>query len=169
VISGPTENEVDAPTLARVLGCDVRTMHLLARKGLCVRVGRNRYELFQSIGNVVEHYRRQAAGHTSADGKADAMKSNAALKDAQRRLLDFKYEQLNGQLLSIAEIEALWGDLVDATRVLFMLFPARARGDLPHLTNDDLNTLERLSLSMLREVAVKGRPPLPTPSNRSTT
>ena len=131
-LSEPTQNEVDAPTLARVLGCDERTVHMLARKGLCVRAGRNRYELFESIGNVVDHYRRQAAGHTSADGKADAMKSNAALKDAQRRLLDLKYEELRGELISIPEIEMLWGDLVQATRHLFMSLPARARAAMPH-------------------------------------
>ena len=37
----PTGNKVDAPTLARVLCCDERTVHMLARKGLCVRAGRN--------------------------------------------------------------------------------------------------------------------------------
>ena len=57
--------EVDAPTLARVLRCDERTVQALARKGLCVRAGRNRYSFLESVGNVVDPYRRQAAGHTS--------------------------------------------------------------------------------------------------------
>jgi phage terminase Nu1 subunit (DNA packaging protein) len=160
-LSEPTQNEVDAPTLARVLGCDERTIHMVARKGLCVRVRRNQYELFQSIGNVVEHYRRQAAGHTSADGKADAMRSNASLKDAQRRLVDLKYEELRGQLISIRETETLSSDLVQATRNLFMSLPARAHAAMPHLSSDELNALRRLSLEMLREAALQGQPPLP--------
>jgi phage terminase Nu1 subunit (DNA packaging protein) len=158
----PKGNDVDAPTLARILRCDERSIHMLARKGLCVRAGRNQYELFESVGNVVEHLRREAAGHTSADGKIDAMKSNAALKNAQRRLIDLKYDQLRGQLISIPDIEMLWGDLIRSAKWLFLTLPSRARYEMPELTGAQLTRLEEICHQMLRELTMREQPPLPT-------
>jgi phage terminase Nu1 subunit (DNA packaging protein) len=158
------DSDVDAPTLARFLRCDVRHVSRLAEAGLVVRTKRARFALVQSVGNVVEHYRNQCAGLTSADGKSNAMQSNAALKEAQRRLVDLKYQRLDGQLISMPEIEMLWGDLIRSCRTLFLSLPMRAQFEMTHLTDADRLRLERVVDSMLRELAIKGQPPLPEKS-----
>jgi|SRR5215469_9342641 len=107
------ETEVDAKTLSEFLGLHPRQVLKLAEQGLIVRTGRGKFALTQSCANTVKHFREQLAGHKSADGKIDAMKSNALLKESQRRLVDLKYQQLAATLISMAELELVWADLVD--------------------------------------------------------
>jgi hypothetical protein len=149
--------EVDALALAELLSCDERTLRRYAQMGIAKRAARDRYALFESIAGVVKHFRQLA----SREGAAEAMKAGAALKDAQRRLVDFRYEQLNSQLISLAEIKSMWGDLVQATEWLFLALPGRAKLALPHLTGDQQAALEQLSRDLLSEAAIKGDPPLP--------
>ena len=99
--------EVDALALAEMLNCDERTVRNYAQMGIAKRAARDRYALFESIAGVVKHFRELA----SRQGTAEAMKAGAALKDAQRRLADFRYEQLKSQLISLPEAEAVWRDL----------------------------------------------------------
>jgi hypothetical protein len=88
------------------------------------------------------------------------VKAGAALKDAQRRLVEVKLAKLEGELLSMPEIEALWGDFAASTKWSFLALPSRVRvefGVAPDLE-------ERLALlwaSMLREVAFAGQIQLP--------
>jgi phage terminase Nu1 subunit (DNA packaging protein) len=71
------ETEVDAKTLSEFLRLHPRQVLKLAEQGLVVRMSRGKFALIESVANVVSHYRERLAGHTSADGKIDAMKSNA--------------------------------------------------------------------------------------------
>jgi hypothetical protein len=86
------------------------------------------------------------------------------LKEAQRRLVELKYQQLDGQLISLPDIEVLWSDLVRNSRMLFESFPVRARFELQHLSDADQLALERLVGVMLEEMAIKGEAPLPASS-----
>jgi phage terminase Nu1 subunit (DNA packaging protein) len=158
------ETEVDAKTLSEFLRLHPRQVLKLAEQGLVVRMSRGKFALIESVANVVSHYRERLAGHTSADGKIDAMKSNALLKEAQRRLVELKYQQLDGQLISLPDIEVLWSDLVRNSRMLFESFPVRARFELQHLSDADQLALERLVGVMLEEMAIKGEAPLPASS-----
>jgi phage terminase Nu1 subunit (DNA packaging protein) len=125
------------------------------RRGLAVRTGPARFDLERSVGNVVLHLREFASSRRGADG-VDAVKASAALKDAQRKLAELKYQQLDGQLISLLEAEAVWSWLMRSGRVLFQLLPARARTVLPHLPDPDQATLEKLADDMLREIVLKG-------------
>jgi phage terminase Nu1 subunit (DNA packaging protein) len=157
----PVDDSVDAATLARWLNCSTRQVRQYAEEGLAVRTGRGRFDLERSVGNVVLHLRELASSRRGVDG-SDAVKASAALKDAQRKLAELKYQQLDGQLISLREAEAVWSGLVRSGRVLFQSLPARARVILPHLSDADQATLEKLADDMLREIALKGPVPLPT-------
>jgi phage terminase Nu1 subunit (DNA packaging protein) len=157
----PADHSVDAATVARWLNCSTRQVRQYAEDGLVVRTGPGLFDLERSVGNVVLHLRELASSRRSADG-ADAVKASAALKEAQRKLAELKYQQLDGQLISLPEAEAVWSGLVRLGRTLFQSLPARARAVLPHLTDADQATLERLTDDMLREIALKGPVPLPT-------
>jgi phage terminase Nu1 subunit (DNA packaging protein) len=155
------DSPVDARTLARICRLDVRTILKLAEQGIVVRVARGLFAQWKSVGNVIEHYRERAAGRESRDGSVDIVKSNAALRDSQRRLTDIKIAQLEGELISLPEVRDAWAEIALAVRQLFLSLPARARFDLPHLTGEDQKALERLVHEMLTEVATEGRVRLP--------
>jgi phage terminase Nu1 subunit (DNA packaging protein) len=157
----PADDSVDAETVARWLNCSTRMVRQYAEEGLVIRIGPGRFDLERSVGNVVLHLRELASSRRGADG-TDVVKASAALKDAQRKLAELKYQQLDGQLISLCEAEAVWSGLVRSGRVLFQSLPARARVVLPHLTDTDQATLEKLADDMLREIALKGPVPLPT-------
>ena len=157
----PMDNSVDAATVARWLNCSPRMVRQYAEEGLVVRTGPGRFDLERSVGNVVLHLRELASSRRGADG-ADVVKASAALKEAQRKLTELKYQQLDGQVISLPEAEAVWSELVRSGRALFQLLPTRARLVLPHLTDADQATLEKLADDMLREIALNGPVPLPT-------
>jgi phage terminase Nu1 subunit (DNA packaging protein) len=157
----PMDASVDAATVGRWLSCSPRMVRQYAEEGFAVRTGPGRFDLERSVGNVVLHLRELASSRRGADG-TDVVKASAALKDAQRRLAELKYQQLDGQLISLREAEAVWSGLVRSGRVLFQSLPARARAILPHLTDADQVALEQLADDMLREIALKGPVPLPS-------
>jgi phage terminase Nu1 subunit (DNA packaging protein) len=150
-------NEVDEATLARVLRCEVQTVRKYARLGIIKRTKPGRYALFQSIGGVVEHYRQLASGH----GTADAMRAGAALKDAQRKLVELRYDRENGALISMPEIEAAWADLAHTIKTMFLSLPRRLWALRPQLKPEDIEVMERLCVTMLTEAAFNGRPYVP--------
>lgn len=157
----PADDSVDAEMVARWLNCSTRQVRQYAEEGLAVRTGPGRFDLERSVGNVVLHLRELASSRRGADG-TDVVKASTALKDAQRKLAELKYQQLDGQLISLREAEAVWSGLVRSGRVLFQSLPGRALVVLPHLTDADQATLEKLADDMLREIALKGPVPLPT-------
>ena len=157
----PMDDSVDAATVARWLNCSTRRVRQYAEEKLVIRAGPGRFDLEASVRGVVLYLRELASSRRGADG-TDVVKASAALKDAQRKLAELKYQQLDGQLISLREAEAVWSGLVRSGRVLFQSLPARARVVLPHLTDADQATLEKLADDMLREIALKGPVPLPT-------
>ena len=157
------DNSVDAATVARWLNCSPRMVRQYAEEELAVRTGPGRFDLERSVGNVVLHLRELASSRRGADG-ADVVKASAALKDAQRKLAELRYAQLDAQVISLPEAEMLWADLVRSARRLFQSYP-RGRARAPHLSDSDQSTLERVGEAMLREIALKGQVPLPAASS----
>lgn len=148
--------EVDEQALARILRCDPVTIRRYVRQGVIKREPNKKFALFHAIGNVVEHLRAVAGNQ----GSGDAQKAGAALKVTQRQLAEVKLQRLNGQLLSMAEIEMLWGDLAAASKWLFLTIPVRIRG-LLSLAPEQEEQLRGLCAAMLREVAFNGQLQLP--------
>jgi phage terminase Nu1 subunit (DNA packaging protein) len=109
---------------------------------------------------VVEHLREAAGGR----GTGEAMREGAALKAAQRRLVELRYQQMDGSVLSLADVEAVWADLVTATKWLFLALPERARAAWPQLGDQGQAAMAQLCAAMLRETALKGRPHMPGPA-----
>lgn len=152
----PQRTEVDDNTLGRILRCDPVAIRKYVRLGIITREPNRKFPLFQSIGNVVDYLRNMA----SRMGTADTMKASAALKQTQRQLAEVKLQKLNGTLLSMQEIETLWGDMAASAKWLFLTFPARVR-HLLELSAEDEARIALLATSMLREVAFNGQLQLP--------
>lgn len=152
--------EVDEATLGRVLDCDAQEIRRYWRMGIIKRTTAKTYPLFPSIRFVVGHFRRLASGF----GTGEAMRANAALRNSQRRLTDLRYDQLRGALITIAEAEAMWGDLIQGTQFLFRSIASRMRERAPDLSREHYELLQQLTQELLREVAIAGRAPLPQAS-----
>jgi phage terminase Nu1 subunit (DNA packaging protein) len=132
----------------------VRTVLKLAEKGIVVRLARGRFAQEQSVANIIEHYRNRASGREAQDGTVDIVKANAALRDSQRRLNEIKIAQLEGNLISMPEVQAAWDDIALGVKQLFLAFPSRARFDLPHMSGADQKVLDRLARDMPRPAAL---------------
>ena len=89
------------------------------------------------------------------------MRANCELKNSQRRLNELRIAKMEGNLISIPEIDAAWTEIALSIRQLFMSLPARARFELPHLTGQDQEALDTLVREMLTEVATEGRVQIP--------
>jgi phage terminase Nu1 subunit (DNA packaging protein) len=155
--------EVDEATLGRVLDCDAQEIRRYWRTGIIKRSAAKTYPLFPSIRFVVGHFRRLASGY----GTGEAMRANAALRDSQRRLTDLRYDQLRGALVTMTEIEEVWGDLIQATQFLFRSIAPRMRERAPDLSHAHFELLQELAQELLRETAIAGRAPLLPPSSLS--
>src|SRR3984957_19413349 len=116
------DDSVDVETVARWLNCSTRQVRQYAEEGLAVRTGPGRFDLERSVGNVVLYLRELASSRRGADG-TDVVKASAALKDAQRKLAELRYAQLDAQVISLTEAEMLWADLGRSARGLFQSFP----------------------------------------------
>jgi hypothetical protein len=103
---------------------------------------------------------RERGGHAGGHfGRCGDGRALAQLFDAHGAAI--RYQQLAGQLLSMADVEAVWGDLVTTTKWLFLVLPQRARMEVPGLTDAQHEGLMRLCRAMLSEVAIKGQAQLP--------
>jgi hypothetical protein len=118
---------VDAPTLAHVCRLDVRTVLKLGEQGVVVRVARGRFAQWESIGNLMAHYRAQAAGRIGRDENVDAVRANCELKNSQRRLNEIRIARMDGALISLPEVEAAWAEIVE-------IFTCEIRGTRRTLT-----------------------------------
>lgn len=148
--------EVDDRTLARILRCDESAVRKYLKAGIIKRIKHGgKFALFESIGNVIEHLREVAGRH----GTGEAMKAGAALKAAQRRIAELKAAKLDGSLLDMTQIEAVWDDLAQGTKWLFLSLPDRARDELK-LSDETRAALKTLCAEMLRELAFSGQPQL---------
>ena len=150
---------VTSSALAEALGASKKTIERYAADKIVVRVGHGRYLLLQSVRNVAQRLREQAAERLGRDEQVDAARANVELKDAQRRLTQLKIEQLEEQLITIPEVQAAWDEIGLNIKQMFLSFPARVRSLLPHLDSGDQEVLEQLVREMLTEVPVCNEPP----------
>jgi len=148
--------EVTSATLASLLGVDKRSIQRYATENLAVRLAHGRYRLAQTVRNITGRLREQAAGRIGHDETVDVARANARLKEAQAKLTELKIKQLDGELISLAQVDAAIDEIAVINRQLFLTFPARARADLPHLTGGDQKVLDRIAREMLTEVATHG-------------
>lgn len=151
---------VTSSTLAAALGgVSKRTIERYAADNVVVRVGHGRYLLLQSVRNVAQRLREQAAERLGRDEQVDAARATVELKDAQRMYTLAKIDQLEKQLISMPEVQAAWEEIGQNLKEMFLSFPARVRSLLPHLDGKDQEVLDKLTREILTEVPFCNEPP----------
>lgn len=153
---------VSVKQLADVLDCSTRQVEKYCEEGLVVRVERGSYHFLTSVRNVVQHLRKQASNNMGGDGKQSVADENILFRRSQRKLSELRIAQLEGQLISVAEIDEAWAVLVAANRQLMLSLPGRYRLENPAASGHDQKVLQTLVHEMLTETSLGTgeRPPI---------
>lgn len=140
-------------TLAQLFDCTTRQVELLANKGICIRVGRGRYNLPASTRNYIRHLREQAAARVGHDPEKDGVAANVKYKDASTRLLEMRIQREAGELISVEDGRALWGSIIRQFRQMVLGLPGKMAFEIPTLTGHDRKIMERICHDGLEDVA----------------
>jgi terminase small subunit / prophage DNA-packing protein len=122
---------VSLPTLAKTLGLSVRSINQLAVAGVVVRTGRGEYDLQASVRNYI------------AKMKAPEGDSKERLTAAQADLAELKLQEARNELVQASEVETKWASILSSLRASFMGIPARVQTQLGHLSQHDVELIDR--------------------------
>jgi phage terminase Nu1 subunit (DNA packaging protein) len=140
-----TEPEpVTAAELGEHIGMATRSVAELAKRGLAVKAGPNRYRLKESIARYCDDLRRQARGK----GGEGAAAERGRLAAAQASYVELKTKRQNGELLDAKAVEAAWSDILRTVRSGVLCVPSR----LPQLSRQDRAALDAELRRVLTEL-----------------
>jgi phage terminase Nu1 subunit (DNA packaging protein) len=146
---------LDNVGLAKLFGVTTRTITDLCRRRVIVRRGK-RFDRDEATLGYVRYLREAAAGRGQASGGAQAVSERARLAAAQADSWELKNKIARRELVSEAEIEETWTEIVLRTRTAILQQPARLSAELPHLSRYDVATITRSLRDALAEL---GRSP----------
>jgi len=155
-----TADVVSTDELGALLGVTARTVTELGRRGIIRRAGRGRWPLAESIRLYCEHLRETAAGRAGADADGrplDLAAERAKLARAQRERVELDNAVRRGELVEVEGIRGRYAGMVTAAKSKLLGVPSKAKGRLPHLVIEDIETLEELIHEALAELAGDGR------------
>jgi phage terminase Nu1 subunit (DNA packaging protein) len=147
---------VTAEVLSRWLGISERLVRELARKGIVIKAGRNRFELEASVRNVIADQRRTIVGKGGATVASQAAKERARLAAAMADRAELKNAAERGSLLDSAAVERQWTQDYASVRARMLAVPSRAAQRLPHLGAHDVSEIDREIRDALAEAGEGG-------------
>lgn len=130
------------------------TVRRLGRDGTFVKVGRARYDFIASVRGYCGSLRETAAGRggsNTADG--ELARARAGLAEEQRLTAQVKRLALQGQYLPAHEVEREWASICRSIRARLLSLPGRIRAQLPHMTQADVEIIDRTTRDQLDELA----------------
>jgi len=151
-----SETQITGVDLARLLGCDRRSIGNYVAKGLIVKAGRGRYRLQASLQALFRFLTAKTAGRKPSEVKLDANNELALLRESQRRLNEQKFAENEGRLLQVELLAPAWDRILVATRQRILAVPSQCRFALPHLSASDkakIDDIVRDALTELSETA----------------
>ncbi len=143
---------LDNAALARLFGLTTRTITDLCARGVIVRRGK-RFDRDEATLGYVRYLREVAAGRGQASGGAQAVSARARLAEAQAVAQEMKNRIASGALISEADVENAWTDIVLRTRSAILSVAPRVASELPHLSRHDVSTVDRALRDALTTLA----------------
>ena len=143
---------VTAEVLGRWLGVSDRLVRELARRGIVVKAGANKYRLEESVRRVVEDQRRTIVGKGGASIAAQAAKERARLAAAMADKAELQNALLRGTAIDSGAVEREWTGILAGVRARSLAVPSRCAARLPHLTVHDIAALDAEIREMLSEL-----------------
>jgi phage terminase Nu1 subunit (DNA packaging protein) len=133
------KDDVGPEELGSWLGVTGKSVRELAERDMVVRVERGRYALKPSVRKYCEAQRKTIVGR--GDGTASA--ERARLTRAQAVLASLKARRLAGELVAAADVQSEWVHVMSATRARLLAVPSRIAQTAPHLTQGDVEAIDR--------------------------
>lgn len=140
--------------LAALWRCSTRTVELLAKEGVTVRLRRGRYAGNLSTGNYIEHLRKQAAGQLGKDPAKDPVAANIRKKSAETELIELRLEKERDRLLDADDVALTWDHITRGVRQWALGLPTRIVMVCPQLTNFDSETIRQIVREGLTDLAM---------------
>jgi phage terminase Nu1 subunit (DNA packaging protein) len=134
-----SDDSVSAGVLADWLACTVKSVAELAARGVIERTGRGRYPLKPSVRRYAEHMRRVMTGR----GEGTASEARGRLARAQAALAVLKARRLAGALVAAADVQSQWVSVMFSVRARLLAVPSRVQQFAPHLTQGDIEAIDR--------------------------
>jgi terminase small subunit / prophage DNA-packing protein len=122
---------VSLPDLAATLGLSIRSVNQLAVAGVVVRTGRGEYDLQASVRNYIDKLKKPEGD------------SKERLTAAQADLAELKLQEARNELVQASEVETKWASILSSLRASFMGIPARVQTQLGHLSQHDVELIDR--------------------------
>ncbi len=144
-----SDDSVSAGVLADWLACTVKSVAELAARGVIARTGRGRYPLKPSVRRYAEHMRKTVTGR----GEGTASEARGRLARAQAALAVLKARRLAGELVAAADVQSQWVSVMFSVRARLLAVPSLVRQARPHLTQGDVEALDREIREALEELA----------------
>jgi phage terminase Nu1 subunit (DNA packaging protein) len=110
----------DVHTLAEVFGLTPRSVQLLEKQGIAVRVGHGRYDLHLSVKRYIAHLEAEAA---SEDVEFEIQRTR--VYKARAEILEAQSQALRGELHDGECIREVMGDAISNARAAFLALPTR--------------------------------------------
>jgi phage terminase Nu1 subunit (DNA packaging protein) len=145
---------VDSGALAQLFDCTTRQIELLAKRGICVKLGHGRYNAPASIRNYIRHLREQAASRAGIDASTDTAGANVKLKETNTKLLQLRYDKQANNLIEVQIVRDGWGRIMRAVRQLVLGLPGKIAFEVPTLTLHDRAAIERICRDDLEDAAL---------------
>jgi phage terminase Nu1 subunit (DNA packaging protein) len=142
---------VKRPDLMTLYGWDDGAWERWRSRGCLIRSDEaGLWDAAATIGAVFkwQEENREEGGQPVQRGALAAEK--LAAQAAIRRMNELKLARVEGKMIDIDELRALWGELVTEFRRISLSIPVRCAAELPHLTRHDINVMERECKDALR-------------------
>jgi phage terminase Nu1 subunit (DNA packaging protein) len=136
-----SENVVTITALAGRLGISTRRAREHAAAGVFVKAGKG-FDADASAKAYMTTLRKAATGRRGP-GKASGGQARERLATAQAIAIETKNKLATRALISEAEVEATWLEIVARARAAVLATPSRIHSDLPHLSAYDVSVIDR--------------------------
>jgi hypothetical protein len=110
----------DVHTIAEVFGLTTRSVQLLEKQGIAVRVGHGRYDLHLSVKRYIAHLEAEVAS-----GDAEFEVQRTRVYKARADILESQSQALRGELHDAECIKEVMGDAISNARAAFLGLPTR--------------------------------------------
>ena len=119
VIEGPV---VGVETLSAYLGITKQVIYEHARAGRLKKVGRNEFDLQESVRLYCEHLRALASRYKSENGEGitNTMTARARKETAQAQIWELRAQKMRGELIAVDEVRNEWLGIAKRVRGTFL-------------------------------------------------
>ncbi|WP_371055733.1 DNA packaging protein [Rhodosalinus sp. K401] len=99
----------------------------LVKRGIAVKMGRDAYDLRETVGNYAEHLRGIASGRGGEAETLTLTGERARLARAQAEAVEMKNAVARGELVPAEEVARGWSDTLRRVRSRILAVPSRVR------------------------------------------